>query len=119
MDFQRKNRISINTGKETIIVEVETILYCETWNGYVTLYRENMPHIVTPECLKSLETKLKEHSFVCINKGLLVNIQYITRFPYRSTNNKVFLSNGTTLDTSRRKKKNAYEQWKKYFDSIL
>ncbi|MES2766410.1 MAG: LytTR family DNA-binding domain-containing protein [Bacteroidota bacterium] len=113
-NFQGMSVIIVTARNESHPLEISTIMYCESCGDYTKFYGENSLPVTACGWLKTHEEKLSSHGFIRIHHKYLVNPQYIKRFPYRSPDNQVFLSNGTILKVSRQKKKSAYQKLKKY-----
>jgi two-component system LytT family response regulator len=83
----------------------EEILYLESdWNYTNVHTLDNRKH-TSGFTLKILEKRIAEKAFLRINKGLLINRQYISQVSSMKKEAFVLLTNGQVLPVSRRKYK--------------
>lgn len=89
------------TGR--IIIPKEEILYLESdWN-YTNVHTLDKRKHISGFTLKFLEKRISDKSFLRINKGLLINRQYIRQVSSMQKEAFVLLTNGQVLPVSRRK----------------
>lgn len=85
------------------IIPQNDILYLESdWNYTIVYTRDNCKHI-SSFTLKILEKRISDTGFLRINKGLLINSQYISHISSKGKEAFVLMKNGKMLPVSRRK----------------
>lgn len=90
--------------KETLDISICEIRYIEIISHTLSIYRKGSI-IRIRESMRSIEEQLKEHYFIRIHQGYLVNARYIRKF----TKNECILVDGESLPVSRHKK-DAHEE---------
>ncbi|HYF04280.1 MAG TPA: LytTR family DNA-binding domain-containing protein [Patescibacteria group bacterium] len=92
---QENRYITITVENATLPLEVVKIVFCEAEESFtrIYLYNEERP-LLAPGCLKNYETKLNVYDFIRVHDHYLVNPHHIKRFPHRSPENLITLSNG-------------------------
>ena len=87
------------------IIPMHHILYLESdWNYTVIHTMDNRKH-TSGFTLKTLEKRIDNTSFLRINRGLLINRQFISQVSGLQKEAFVLLQNGKVLPVSRRKYK--------------
>ncbi len=105
---QSKRKISLATTDKIHVVEVSSIVRCESDNYYTHFYFENGRHLLISKTLKEVESMLEEDEFVRPHKSHLINIRYIQNFN-KTDSNYLTLTDGTHIPVSRRKKDKVLE----------
>jgi DNA-binding LytR/AlgR family response regulator len=91
------------TGR--VIIPKANILYLESdWN-YTNVHTLDKRKHTSGFTLKILEKRISDKTFLRINKGLLINCQYISQVSSMKKEAFVLLTNGQVLPVSRRKYK--------------
>jgi DNA-binding LytR/AlgR family response regulator len=86
-------------------IPMEEILYLESdWN-YTNIHTLDKRKHTSGFTLKILEKRIADKAFLRINKGLLINRQYISQVSQMQKEAFVLLTNGQVLPVSRRKYK--------------
>jgi two-component system LytT family response regulator len=110
----RNMRLCIPSLKGFQVVELNDILYAESSNNYTYFYFTNKKSICTAKSLFEYEELLADSGFVRIHKSYLVNLQHVKEY-LRGEGGSVVLSDGKTIEVSRRKKDLLMIKMKEYF----
>ena len=100
------------TGKN-FIPTCEIIYLQSDWN-YTVIHTINSRKHISGFTLKIWEERIHNNAFLRINKGLLINRQYIKEVSLLDKEKFLCLTNGSILPISRRK----YKEFKTYFDKV-
>jgi two-component system LytT family response regulator len=90
--FQRKKEICalpIKVGQKILLVRFTEIAYCESRDGYVSLFTNAGKEYVTDFNLQELETKLPDN-FLRVQKSFIINKDYIKEIQ-RYFNNRLII----------------------------
>ncbi len=101
-------RIILSTSDKKHVVEIDSILRCESDNYYTHFYLEDGKHLLISKTLKEIETLLEGNNFVRPHKSHLINIRFIQSFS-RDEGGVITLTDGTKIPVSRRKKEKILE----------
>ena len=93
-------KITISSKTETISADIDQIMYIEGNKNYQTFYLKDGSVFDARVLMGDLETKLKEHGFIRVHKGYLVNYLYIRSIG----TNEVSLTNNKVLPLSSKRK---------------
>ena len=97
------NKIALPTQKGYILIQLNTIVYCQAESNYCKIFCNNKKEFLVSKTLKYVEELLDNELFIRIHKSFLVNLNYVAG--YDKTNDlKVTLLNGMQLPVSVRKK---------------
>ncbi len=97
------NKIALPTQKGYILIQLNTIVYCQAESNYCKIFCNNKKEFLISKTLKYIEEILDNELFIRIHKSFLVNLNYVAG--YDKTNDlKVTLLNGIQLPVSVRKK---------------
>ena len=89
---EENKKITISSKTETISADINQIMYIEGNKNYQTFYLKDGGVFDARVLMGDLETKLKEHGFIRVHKGYLVNYLYIRAigtYEVSLTNNKI------------------------------
>lgn len=100
---QHEQQIALATSEGLIFVNVADIVLCISDGPYTTFHLKKGDNIMTSRNLKEYEELLSEHRFFRIHKSYLVNLNEIKRY-IRGEGGQVVMSNGITVDVSKRRK---------------
>ncbi len=101
-------KIVLSTIEKKHVVEVDSILRCESDNYYTHFYFTNGKHLLISKTLKDVEAMLEGGSFIRPHKSHLINTRYIQNFN-REDGGVITLNNGDKIPVSRRKKEKILE----------
>ena len=100
-------KITISSKTETISADIDTIMYIEGNRNYQTFYLKDGSSFDARVLMGDLEIKLKEHGFIRVHKGYLVNFLVIRTIGV----NEVTLTNNKILPMSNKRKDNIMEEY--------
>ena len=108
LNTQSENKkLTISSKKETISADIDQIMYIEGNKNYQTFYLKNGDVFDARVLMGDLETKLKEHGFIRVHKGYLVNYLFIRHVG----TNEVTLTNNRILPLSNKRKDEIMEEY--------
>lgn len=70
------SKISINSDKKMILVDISDIVYIETGNRACIVHTKTKSY-TTPSSMNSFEERLKESGFFRIHKSYLINLKFV------------------------------------------
>lgn len=97
------SRIAIPTTEGLRFIKVEDIIYLEASVNYTHIYTSEKKKYIVSRTLKDFEDMLPTEIFLRIHNSYIINKNYAEKY-IRGEGGQVVLSNGTTLDVSKRKK---------------
>ena len=100
-------KITISSKTETISADIDTIMYIEGNRNYQTFYLKDGSSFDARVLMGDLEIKLKEHGFIRVHKGYLVNFLFIRTIGV----NEVTLTNNKILPMSNKRKDSIMEEY--------
>ena len=100
-------KITISSKTETISADIDTIMYIEGNRNYQTFYLKDGSTFDARVLMGDLEIKLKEHGFIRVHKGYLVNFLFIRTIGV----NEVTLTNNKILPMSSKRKDSIMEEY--------
>lgn len=86
----------------------QNIIRCEGLSNYTKFYFSNHHSITTSKTIKEYEEILIPHKFIRVHKSHLVNAEFVSG--YVSQTNNIILKDGTSVEVSRRRKKEVLEE---------
>lgn len=99
----QKFKLALPTGDGLVFVKIDEILYCEAEGNYTQIYLVNGTKHLVSRTLKEYDDMLSEQDFFRIHNSYLINLNLIKNY-VRGEGGYVVMSNGKSLDVSRRKK---------------
>ncbi len=103
------HKIALPTLEGLVFITVDKIIRCEADGSYTKVVLNGQPPIVATRKIKGFEDLLGEYGFFRVHRSHLVNLRYIEKY-YRGEGGYVSLSDGTSVDVSRRKKEQFLEK---------
>ena len=100
-------KITLSSKTETIAADIDQIMYIEGNRNYQTFYLKDGSVFDARVLMGDLENKLKEHGFIRVHKGYLVNYLYIRQIAV----NEVCLTNNKKLPLSSKRKDEIMEEY--------
>ena len=100
-------KITISSKTETISADIDQIMYIEGNRNYQTFYLKDGSVFDARVLMGDLENKLKEHGFIRVHKGYLVNYLFIRQIG----TNEVSLTNNKKLPLSSKRKDEIMEEY--------
>jgi two-component system LytT family response regulator len=107
----------IPTLKGFVVVKLKEIIKCEAKRNYTIIHIQNNKPIMVSRPLVAYEKLLKDAGFIRVHKTWLINLLHITEY-YRGEVGEggiVVMSNGSTVEISRRRKEEFLSQVKDIF----
>lgn len=111
---QQEMQLCIPTVKGFQVVRLSEIIYCEADNTYTTIYFAGDKKILASRTLLDYELMLQDTFFFRIHKSTLVNLKHIKEYQ-KGEGGFVVMSNGKSLEVSRRKKEAFISKMKEVF----
>lgn len=99
----KPKKISLATSEKIVIVDLASIIRCESDNNYTTFYLENNTTILVSKTLKFYADLLLEHHFLRVHQSHLVHLKFIKAF-IKSDGGYLVLTNNKTIPVSVRKR---------------
>jgi two-component system LytT family response regulator len=98
------NKIALPTLGGLQMVEINSILYCESESNYTTFYLKDKQKIVVSRTLKEMEELLSEYSFARVHNSFLVNLAEVEKY-IKGEGGYLILSEGSTINVSASRKR--------------
>jgi two-component system, LytTR family, response regulator len=104
LNIKKNKRFAVPTMEGLIMVDSETILYCESDSAYCKIYfiNTNKPLVIS-KTLKEVEEVLRGNDFCRIHHSYLINMKCVQSY-IRGEGGEVVLNTGVHLPVSRTKK---------------
>lgn len=97
------NRIAMPTMEGLQMIQVDSIISCESDSNYTILRLKGNKKLVASSTLKEIEELLEDYSFVRVHRCYLVNLNEIDRY-LKGEGGYLVMTDGSTIDVSRAKK---------------
>ena len=108
LNTQSENKkITISSKTGTISADIDSIMYIEGNKNYQTFYLKDSNVFDARVLMSDLETKLKDHGFIRVHKGYLINYLFIRQIG----TNEVTLTNNRVLPLSNKRKDEIMEEY--------
>ena len=108
LNTQSENKkITISSKTGTISADIDSIMYIEGNKNYQTFYLKDGNVFDARVLMSDLETKLKDHGFIRVHKGYLINYLFIRQIG----TNEVTLTNNKVLTLSNKRKDEIMEEY--------
>lgn len=101
--YSQSDRISINTTDGIEFYKIEDIIFVESSSNYSRLHIEGGKSLLVTRLLKEFEELLTPYGFFRVHHSFLINLSHLKKY-IRGDGGQVVLTNGATLDVSRRRK---------------
>jgi len=98
-----KKKIVIKTQENIYLLEVGTIIYCQSDTVYTTIYTTENKSILTSKPIKDYEEMLLDFGFFRAHRSFLINLAHVKRFEKRD-GGYIILSNNHDIPVATRKK---------------
>lgn len=96
-------RIALSTAEGVHFVGLKEIVWIESLGAYTRFHITGQKPIVVSKILKEYEELLRDYPFVRVHQSSLINLQHIKKY-MRGDGGQVWLSDGSEIEVSRRKK---------------
>ena len=97
------NNLAVPTMEGLLFIGLQDIVRCESEDKYTKIYMADKKMIMASRTLGDFETLLEPHGFFRIHKSFLINLKHLKKY-LRGEGGQVIMTDGSTLDVSRRKK---------------
>lgn len=105
---KKPQKISLHTLEKISIVDLDTIVRCESDSNNTQFYLSDGKKIFVTKTLKYFADILKEYGFVRVHQSHLINLQYIKEF-IKSDGGYIILKDGSNVPVSVRKRAEVLE----------
>lgn len=108
----RAKEVSITTGKETVRLELRSILYFESQGHLVRIYLKSGPHefLEIRESMAELEEKLTDTRFLRVSRSYMINMDHVEKMDAKA----FYMHNGAAIPISRREKMKVQQCYRAY-----
>lgn len=111
---QQPLQLCIPSIKGFQVVEINDIIYCEAENTYTNIHFRDGKKILASRPLMDYEMMLQDSLFFRTHKSFLINMKHIKEY-LKGEGGFAVMSNGKTLEVSRRKKEAFINKMKEVF----
>ena len=98
---QDRKKIVLRTVESLYIVEVDSIIRCNSENNYTTFYLDDGRKIVTSRTMKEYEEVLSDTHFMRCHRSHIINFNFVSRFD-KNDGGKIILKNDDEIPLSRK-----------------
>lgn len=99
----QSKKITIQTQTETVLLNIQDIIRCESDINYTTIYTNEKKKIVVAKTLKDFEVMLKPHNFFRVHNSHLINLEYLKSYD-KGKGGYVHLLDNSVVEVSVRRK---------------
>ena len=102
--FQKDlKKIALPTSNGLTVYSVKDIIRCQAEVNYTNFFFASKNKILVTKTLKEYEELLNDYDFIRVHNSHLINLHHVKNYT-RGEGGTVTMSDGTTVDVSRRKK---------------
>jgi len=105
-------KVALPVTNGLVFVDASEIIYGESSGNYTIIHTKDGRKFTISRTLKDYEDLLRHHHFFRIHHSFLINLKEVKSYT-RGEGGTVTLSNGVSLDVSKRKKEAFLERWSK------
>ena len=105
---KQMDNLAVPTMEGLLFISLQDIVSCESDDKYTMIFLADKKKVVASRTLGDFEEILSKHGFFRIHKSYLINLKHLRKY-LRGEGGQVVMSNGATLDVSRRKKEELME----------
>lgn len=95
-----RKKIVLRTAESLIIIDVDTIVRCNSEGNYTTFYLSDDRKIVTSKTLKEYEQSLSGTYFIRCHRSHIINLNFVDRLD-RNDRGIIVMKDGTEIPLSR------------------
>lgn len=107
-------RIALPTAEGIHFVQLGEIIHCESLGSYTKFHLQKGPAIVVSRLLKEYEEILDNFFFFRVHQSSIVNLDQIKKY-VRGDGGQVWMSDGTEIEVSRRRKEDFLSIFSNYY----
>ncbi len=100
---RQNNRIAIPSHDAIQFVQLENIVYLKAESNYTSIFLQDATRIFVSKTLKEFEDLLPAAHFFRVHHTYIINKNHMRKY-LKGDGGQVLMSNGVTIDVSRRKK---------------
>ncbi|QNL22738.1 response regulator transcription factor [Hyphobacterium sp. CCMP332] len=100
---KKQHKIALASSDGYMFTEVSDILYCTADGNYTYFFTKNTGKILVSKNIKEYEGLLNDHNFFRIHRSHLINMDEVKKY-VRGEGGYVIMSDGSSLDVSKRRK---------------
>ncbi len=105
----KQHKIALPTQEGLVFIKVNQIMRCEAEGSYTQIVLNDKSRILATRRIKGFEELLTDYHFFRVHRSHLVNLEYIEKY-HKGEGGYIVMSDGTSVDVSRRKKDDFLEQ---------
>ncbi|MGB1216264.1 MAG: LytR/AlgR family response regulator transcription factor, partial [Saprospiraceae bacterium] len=105
----KQHKIALPTQEGLVFIKVDDIMRCEADGSYTRIILKDKSKIIATRKIKGFEELLTDYHFFRVHRSHLVNLEYIEKY-HKGEGGYIIMSDGTSVDVSRRKKDEFLEQ---------
>lgn len=105
--------LTIHSMEGISVLPIADIMYLEASGSYTFFYCRDQEKIISSSNLKDYEELLADHQFFRVHNSFLINMRAVRKY-IKGDGGRVLMSNGDTLDVSKRRK----EDFLKMLDNL-
>jgi two-component system LytT family response regulator len=103
-NFQKDSKkIALPTANGLTVFPLNEIVYCQAEINYTNFFLLSRNKILGTKTLKEYEELLNDYDFIRVHKSHLINLHHVKNY-LRGEGGTVIMSNGASVEVSRRKK---------------
>lgn len=99
----QNKKITIQTQTETLLINIQDIIRCQSDINYTTLYLKNGKNVVASKTLKDFENLLSPYNFFRVHNSHLINLEYMKSYD-KGKGGYVHLIDNSVVEVSVRRK---------------
>jgi two-component system, LytTR family, response regulator len=96
-------KLSFATQEGIVFVKPESIVHCESFRNYTTLFFTDKSKLTNSKTLKEVEDLLQPYGFFRVHQSHLINLQQVSRY-VKAEGGYIEMSNGFQVPISRQRK---------------
>lgn len=97
----KDHQIAVPNKTSVNLINIKEIVRCEACSNYTYIHLANNTKIISTKTLKEFDAQLTKHNFCRIHNSHLVNLTFVKTIDKKGG---IILTDGVTLEVSRRKK---------------
>jgi two-component system LytT family response regulator len=102
------SNLAVPTMEGLLFIGLQDIIRCESDDKYTKIFMGDKKMVMASRTLGDFEELLHSHGFFRIHKSYLINLTHLKKY-LRGEGGQVIMTDGSTLDVSRRKKEELME----------
>jgi two-component system LytT family response regulator len=102
---KNNQQIALSTSDGLIFVKIDQLIYLRGDGAYTYFYLKNGTRIMTSKNLKEYEELLADYDFFRVHKSSMIHLHEMSKY-VRGEGGYVVMSNGDSVDVSKRRKEN-------------